>query len=123
MYWQAAWDTYVADLSFNNANCNDADALEANGESNDSPTFAPTYPMFLGADAGTAPTKYPINCVNFYQAVAYCWWAGQKRLPVEAEWQYEITGRGRSYTYPWGNAPDPTDCTLAHLARRRRHGE
>ena len=51
--------------------------------------------------------------MNYYQAVAYCWWAGQKRLPTEAEWQYEITGRGRSFTYPWGNGPDPTDCTLA----------
>jgi formylglycine-generating enzyme required for sulfatase activity len=121
MYWWGGattpnWSTYAASLEYKDtSNCTNAYALSANDPAGeDFGDFAPTYPMYEAA-TGTAKTtagQYPINCVNFYQAVAYCWWNGHKRLPTEAEWQYEITGRGRSYTYPWGNSPAPSDCSL-----------
>jgi formylglycine-generating enzyme required for sulfatase activity len=113
MFWEGGntWSTYAASIGYKDAtNCTEVQALSSNENVNNDFAYGPTY---VGYEANkTTQGNYPITCVNFYQAVAYCWWAGQKRLPTEAEWQYEITGRGRSYTYPWGNGPDPSDCSL-----------
>lgn len=45
--------------------------------------------------------EQPINCLTWYEAMAFCIWDGGY-LPTEAEWNYVATGGNEQRAHPWG---------------------
>jgi formylglycine-generating enzyme len=80
----------------------------ASDDGNVSPT---TYNLTTFGDCADAPTwtseagsqeNLPINCVNWWEAYAFCIWDGGF-LPSEAEWEYAAAGGSQQREYPWGS--------------------
>jgi sulfatase modifying factor 1 len=59
----------------------------------------------------------PINCVDWYEAYAFCIWDGGF-LPSESEWNYVAAGGSDQRAYPWSPAFPPgaiaIDCSQAN---------
>jgi sulfatase modifying factor 1 len=47
----------------------------------------------------------PLNCIDWYEAYAFCIWDGGF-LPSESEWEYAAAGGSEQRAHPWGST-DP----------------
>jgi formylglycine-generating enzyme len=66
-------------------------------------------------DVAGANENMPMNCVTWYEAMAFCIWDGGY-LPTELEWNYAASGGSEQRAYPWSDPPISTsvDCTYAN---------
>jgi formylglycine-generating enzyme len=97
--WDSSWNTSLATQT---------STLMADLE------CAATYQTWTNT-AG-ANEQLPINCVTWYEAMAFCIWDGGF-LPTESEWNYAAAGGSDQRAYPWSNPPSSIaiDCTHANF--------
>ena len=59
----------------------------------------------------------PMNCLSFYDALAFCIWDGG-RLPTDAEWNYAAAGGDEQRVFPWSVPASDTTFDDQHAAWR-----
>ena len=93
-------------------------AYETGWQTGDNGAVAPTDANLICDSAyatWTASAGYdivPMNCVNWYEAYAFCIWDGGF-LPSVAEWEYVAAGGAQQREYPWGSTTPGTNALYA----------
>jgi formylglycine-generating enzyme len=59
-------------------------------------------PFGTWTDAPGGNENRPMNCITWFEAMAFCAWDGGF-LPTEAEWNYAAAGGDLQLAYPWSN--------------------
>lgn len=86
--WSASWNTSLEATT---------QALIANVKCSVDQTFT-------DVPGSAADENRPINCITWFEAVAFCIWDGGY-LPTEAEWDYAAQGGAEQRAYPWSSPP------------------
>jgi formylglycine-generating enzyme len=66
-------------------------------------------------DLPGAHENRPINCVTWYEAMAFCIWDGGY-LPTAAEWNYAASGGDEHRAYPWSDPPGSRTVEFRHAS-------
>jgi formylglycine-generating enzyme required for sulfatase activity len=99
--WNRAWNEYLRDTKEDFLA-----SLSSSERCSDSQTWTNDV---------DANESMPMNCVTWYEALAFCIWDGG-RLPTQAEWNYAAAGGSEQRQYPWGTTSDTVDSTYAIFA-------
>ena len=68
-------------------------------------------------DLPAADENRPINCLSWYEAMAFCAWDGGY-LPTEAEWNYAAAGGDQQRAYPWSSPASAVALDGTHASYR-----
>lgn len=58
----------------------------------------------------TENDEHPVVAIRYQDAVKYCEWVGNKRLPTEAEWEFAAKGNADQF-FPWVARPSGTNAS------------
>jgi sulfatase modifying factor 1 len=91
--WDEAWTTYMP--STQEAMLSRLNASNCGGKT------------WLTTPSDTAPEteNYPVNCVNWYTAYAFCAWDGGW-LPTRLQWKFAAQAGNEQRVFPWSVPPD-----------------
>jgi formylglycine-generating enzyme required for sulfatase activity len=109
--WSSAWSSLVGAPSQAALPGGTLDAATWNTSLSCAGTIGVSYASWT-ASAG-ARESWPVNCVNWVEALAFCIWDGGF-LPSELEWDHASVGGTEQRGFPWGSAPvDPSRALYA----------